>query len=77
MDEKLTASQLRKLAHIAEIGETRNPGDLATTYSLVARGLVEAKKIGTFPHAYMTYSVTVKGREALAERRRHGFEESS
>jgi hypothetical protein len=62
---RLTAPQLRKLRYIAEHPETRNPGDLATTYSLVTRGLVEATKHGTFPRAFMTYRVTDEGATEL------------
>lgn len=61
---KLTPSQMRKLRYIAK-GETRNPGNVTTTYSLVTRGLVEAEKCGKMPHLYMTYRVTAKGREVL------------
>ena len=67
MASKLTTSQLRKLRHIAETPETRNPGDLSTTFSLVSRGLVEATQHGTFPHAWLTYSVTDAGRSLLNE----------
>ena len=63
----LSDSQSRKLRHIANVGETRNPGDLTTTYSLVTRGLVAAEKRGTFPHIYMVYSVTEKGRAVLGD----------
>lgn len=64
---KLTDSQIRKLRHIAKTGETRNPGDLNTTYSLVVRGLVEAVKHGTFPHAHMTYRISTVGKTVLSD----------
>jgi predicted ArsR family transcriptional regulator len=66
-EDPLTPSQTRKLQYIAKVGETKNPGDLTTTYSLVTRGLVEARQGGKMPHPYMTYRVTDKGREALAQ----------
>lgn len=65
MTDKLTPTQMRKLRFIAESGETRNPGHITTTYSLVSKGLVAATKHGTYPRTHISYSITDKGRAIL------------